>query len=541
MEYVYSFTVALFLTTVLIPLLINFPTNFRLAGLLYKIDHDPSSLPVVSGLAIVLGSCPVLIFLPSLQIEIFSTLTACAVIILVEQVSYSRKISYNALKLLSHCVAIVIVMLGGIVIHKVPFLGLDDASVWVSYPLTFFFLLSVINGSFFSDGLEEVAAGVYSLILMFIAFLAVLINHQEVVLMCLTVAGSIFGILRYNIFSSRILIGKIGSQCLGLISVCLAIIVTQSGQSALSPFLPAMILALPMINLMQRIFVRAFKKANGVSERNNIYTQLIDLGFAPYQIEFITMLFCVILLLNSYFLRFEMDLLVAAFFLSFSVIALFLINHPYLLKKSKNKNQYESREPYSRRNLWLRQLDAYYSTGAVILQRILIVFFIVSPFLLINANEQLAYITMAFGVLIVLLRIFLHEKIMYISRFASYLIIIILVSMLSMQLEASWRLYLVDIVLVLIAIVLVVVMRLTRKGAFNVVIQDLIILAGLIVTPVLLASNMDMTLIALIALRSAILIYSCEYLLARRTDENYRYLTVGAAAGLFSISIMMLS
>ena len=241
MELVYSFTIALFLTIALMPLLIKFSAQLRLIddpGADRKM-HD-KVMPRSGGLAIILGVFIPLPFLLSMDGYIPYLFIGSGIIILFGLLDDRAELNYKW-KLFGQSLAVIVVMMGGIVIHQIPFFGLEAMPVWMSWPLTFVFLLGVINGVNFSDGLDGLAAGTSLLALATIAILAMIVDDQKVALISLTVIGGVLGFLRYNTFPARIFMGDAGSQFLGFITACLAIAVTQSESSALNTFLPVII------------------------------------------------------------------------------------------------------------------------------------------------------------------------------------------------------------------------------------------------------------------------------------------------------------
>ena len=71
-------------------------------------------------------------------------------------------------KFLGQVLAVVLLMAGGVVIDQVPLMGFEGAPDWIRYPLTFFFVLGVINAVNMSDGLDGLAAGLAGAVLAFV-------------------------------------------------------------------------------------------------------------------------------------------------------------------------------------------------------------------------------------------------------------------------------------------------------------------------------------------------------------------------------------
>ena len=355
MEYVYSLSLALFLTIALIPILI------RVSWRLGLVDHPTAerkvhtnAMPRTGGLGIIIGAALPLFFLLPIEGYLRYLFLGCAITIFFGLLDDRFELSYKW-KILGQSLAAIAVMSGGVVMHQLPFFGFDDAPVWLSYPITFLFLVGVVNGVNFSDGLDGLAAGTSIMALLLIFVLALQCEDTAVALISLTLVGGLLGFLRFNTFPANIFMGDAGSQFLGFITACLAIIVTQSETSPYSVWLPVLILGIPIMDIVQVIPVRIHKKLPLPGpDKEHFHHQLGKLGFRHVEVVAVVYLLQTILMTGAYLMRYESDLAVAVFYTTFVVTILgallFANAHNWQFRERQRRNT--KRE---RRNRYLRR------------------------------------------------------------------------------------------------------------------------------------------------------------------------------------------
>jgi UDP-GlcNAc:undecaprenyl-phosphate GlcNAc-1-phosphate transferase len=128
---------------------------------------------------------------------------------------------------------------------------------WLSLPLTILWMVAVINAVNLIDGLDGLAAGVALIGLA--AFLAVALLHggsSPVQVVLAAGAGGVLGFLRFNLPPSTIHMGDSGSMLLGFVLGAAAISVTQAGRHGIPPWVPLLILALPLADTLRVIVMR---------------------------------------------------------------------------------------------------------------------------------------------------------------------------------------------------------------------------------------------------------------------------------------------
>jgi UDP-GlcNAc:undecaprenyl-phosphate GlcNAc-1-phosphate transferase len=193
-----------------------------------------------------------------------------------------RKELHHSVKFVGQFVAVGLVVLhGGLVIERFPFLEPDPLPPTLGIPLTIFALVGMINAINHSDGLDGLAGGESILSLAAIAYLALLDDGLEEAFIAAATAGGIFGFLRYNTHPARVFMGDNGSQFLGFTLGFLVVLVTQDVNTAVSPAVPALILGLPVIDIVAVLYLRMRSRGSWFrATRNHIHHRLLDIGLS---------------------------------------------------------------------------------------------------------------------------------------------------------------------------------------------------------------------------------------------------------------------
>ncbi|MEE8057515.1 MAG: MraY family glycosyltransferase [Pseudomonadales bacterium] len=539
MQLIYSFTVALFLTIALIPLLIRFSAQLQLLDT-PEDDRKIHSeiIPRSGGLAIVLGVFLPLLFLLPIDDEFKGLFWGAAVIVVFGYLDDRYELDYQW-KFFGQMLAVVAAMSGGISISQVPLMGLESASLWVSLPLTFIFLLGATNAVNLSDGLDGLAAGTSLLSLALIVVFALLQENQSVALVALTVIGGLLGFLRYNTFPARIFMGDMGSQFLGYMLACLAILASQGEQSAISSVLPLLLLGLPILDTMTVMTIRIKEKRSPFSPDNNhLHHQLMSLGLKHFEAVAIIYLIQVTLMISAYLLRFESDLLLLLFYLVFAVVIIGCLYSGY-----KKKGGYGGAKPAEpaeddmrdRRNQLLRKMDWVYNHSATVIEWSMATLMLTAAVMVHNVDSDFAVTSLVLAGSLVIFALLAIKHVAWVARaccYSSSVFVVYLVTIGGVDNDYM----LLDGLFVALVIFLMLAIRMTRKEDFRLDTQDLLVLLLVIMVPQLPFETLDNNAIGQIALRLAVLMYSCEFVLGR-IKTRYRVLTGASLASLLLVGL----
>lgn len=263
------------------------PLMLRVAPALGMMDRPQTrkvhSVPVgrVGGFGIVLGA-----LVPMIAVLPLDALTQSyilgSLVLFVFGTWDDRKELHHSVKFVGQFIAVGLVVLhGGLIVERVPFLDPDPLPKALGLPFTVFALIGMINAINHSDGLDGLAGGESILSLAAIAYLALLSDGSELVFVAAATAGGIFGFLRYNTHPARVFMGDNGSQFLGFTLGFLVILLTQDVNTALSPAIPALILGLPVIDIVAVLFLRMRKRGSWFrATRNHLHHRLLDVGLS---------------------------------------------------------------------------------------------------------------------------------------------------------------------------------------------------------------------------------------------------------------------
>lgn len=535
MDFIYSFTVALFLTIALIPLLIRFAPSLGLMDLPEARKVHVRAIPRSGGLAIALGvAAPLLVLMP-LQDPWRGVLLGAAVIIIFGVLDDRRNLNYRW-KFLGQIVAVSLAMHGGVLIDRCPFMGLEAAPPWLAYPLTFFFLVGVTNAVNLSDGLDGLAAGTTLLALVMLALLALMSAQWSAMLVCLTIIGGVLGFLRYNTHPAQIFMGDTGSQFLGFMAATLALLIVQHPQMAVSPVLPLLILGLPILDTLMVMTIRIAQRRSPFSpDRNHIHHQLIDLGFYHYEAVATIYLLQVLIIGLGFFLRYEADVILL------SIYGVFAAGVVGTLWSARRGGWRLHKEPISgreRRNPLLRRLTWFYRNSPLMVQVLTGAFFLAAALILQPLKGDNLLLTWMLSPLLILALVAMRRWPVWMTRICCYSTAILLSYLLSRDTSvAGWLPWLHGHLLVLAAL-LVLAIRMTRREQFSLDTQDLLVVLLILCVPMLPLETVGQFAVGEVALRLAVLMYSCEFLIGRAGGRALILLSSFATSSILLLAVL---
>ncbi|MEM8490031.1 MAG: MraY family glycosyltransferase [Pseudomonadota bacterium] len=538
-RYLASFMLALGAALVLIPLLIRYSAHIGLVddatGDARKIHSG--QMPRSGGLGIVTASAlAVLMVLPATT-GLLSFLAAALVVIafgLLDDVIAMKPLQ----KIAGQSIGIAIAMSGGMVISDVPLLG--QSPEWFSYPLTFIFVLAVINGVNFSDGMDGLAAGTTLMSLMLLFVLAVEAGHIEVAAVSLSVSAAVLGFLRFNTHPATIFMGDAGSQFLGFVVAWLAITLSQSDVTPMTTFMPLLILGIPVMDILQVVPVRVYKSLPLPGpDKEHFHHQIAKLGLFPYETVSLIYALQAILLAAAYLTRFLDDIYVFVFFLTFTTLVLgggFLAHHYGW--RVRSAAEVTARR---RRNRMFRAISVVHPYTGKFFGVAVHVILTVSALL----GSVLASTVAAIGFTIGLLTLFAYQLRMprlraLVPRVTSYLACAILVYGLTTSPVISDFNLALDLGFLALAFLLAIAIRITRRSYFWITPQDLLVLLFIgMLAPQLPINPGQGVEIGDLVFRTVVLLYACEYLLARGPKAQ-DYLVYASSSALLILGMQFL-
>lgn len=323
MDLMLGFLLAMSVTMALIPPLMQAATrwNFLDAPGARKVHTTP--VPRVGGIAMAAGTLLALL-LSGEFVQPMPAYLAGVLVLLLFGVWDDRVTLSAGPKLLGQVIAVLLIMTWGDVTIATTTLAERHALPgWLSWPLTFVFLIGVTNAINLADGLDGLAGGTTLLSLSALALLAFTSGTPFVGVVAIVIVGAILGFLRYNTHPARVFMGDGGSQILGFSAAVLAVVLTQDELTPLSSALPLLLLGIPIIDTLMVMTQRLLEGRSPLqADRNHIHHRLLALGFDHHEAVMGIYLLQASLFVTAWYLRYESDLTIIALFVGLSLLTI---------------------------------------------------------------------------------------------------------------------------------------------------------------------------------------------------------------------------
>ena len=342
---------------VLIPPLMRSAERLRIVDIPEGRKIHTSPIPRIGGVAMVIGALIPMIMWLSPEREVVGFLLGIIIILIFGVWDDWKNLDYR-LKFLGQIIAVLIVVVfGGLKIKYVPFMGTNPVPDFMAIPFTIFALLGITNAINLADGLDGLAGGTTMLSLGMIAILGYMVDGMSLVLIAVSVMGSVLGFLRFNTHPASVFMGDGGSQFLGFAAGVMAIMLTQEVNPVLSPAIAILILGLPILDTLMVMSQRIYEGRSPFSpDRNHIHHKLLALGFDHYEAVLLIYLAQSILVLSAFFLRFDSDFLVFSSYLLFCVGVIVFFHVAAITGWRMHTSQGEKSNSMVARGVrWLRQ------------------------------------------------------------------------------------------------------------------------------------------------------------------------------------------
>lgn len=185
-------------------------------------------------------------------------------------------------KLLGQCLAAAVAMYFGVMVHFVtnPFDGLL-ALGYLGLPLTFLWIIGITNAINLIDGLDGLAGGVSAIAAATMGVVALVQGQTAVAVTAFILVAAIAGFLPYNFHPARTFMGDGGSNFLGFVLACLAIMGTAKSAALISLFVPIVILGIPIFDTFFAIIRRIHNRAPiFMPDKDHLHHRLMAMGMS---------------------------------------------------------------------------------------------------------------------------------------------------------------------------------------------------------------------------------------------------------------------
>ncbi|MCF6157495.1 MAG: undecaprenyl/decaprenyl-phosphate alpha-N-acetylglucosaminyl 1-phosphate transferase [wastewater metagenome] len=164
-------------------------------------------------------------------------------------------------------------------VGNILFLGPIHLGIF-AIPVTIFCIVGVINAINMIDGIDGLAGGISFISLVSFAVLSYLNQQKELMIISTVLSGAVIGFLRYNWYPSKLFMGDIGSNSLGFTMAFLSIALSQKGKYSVSPMVPVLILAVPIVDTLTVMIKRKLRNESPFrAGKDHIHHVLLRMGF----------------------------------------------------------------------------------------------------------------------------------------------------------------------------------------------------------------------------------------------------------------------
>ena len=528
--------VGLFVTMVLIPPLVRVSAQLRLLDQpnARKVHVEP--IPRIGGIAIYVGVLMPLLLWAPLDGSFAFYLVGSGLIVLFGAIDDRHNLVFKW-KFAGQVLAIVLVMIGGIRFDVLPFFGLDPVTPWITYPISFLFLLGVTNAINLSDGLDGLAGGVSLLSLAAIAALSYAAGGATLYMAAAALIGAILGFLRFNTHPAVVFLGDAGSQFLGLTLASMTIMLTQDLNPALNSTLPLFIVGLPLLDTLSVIVIRLKNRRSPFAPDNrHFHHRLLGIGLRHYEAVAVIYALQALIIVLGFLNRYQSDALAFATFLVFSALVYSLMHTAeamaWRVRPAPVAGQGSPAGFVERRNMLLRRIAWLPMASAYYVQLGVAAFLIGGTVFADPPPRDIAVVAAGVAVMLIFAHFFLNLWTRLFVRVGVYLLSLFVVFLIAPMTASDYRLdWAVDGYLVALCAGLALAIRLTRRETFQMTPQDLLVLFVVLAIPNLpveIATNFP---VGTTALRAVVVFYACEYVL-NRNRMSYRSLRVASFIGL---------
>lgn len=248
-----------------------------------KVHTAPT--PRVGGIAIYLGFVAGALLLGVYTRQVAAVLIAGSVVFLTGFIDDYKDISPK-FKLAGQFVAALILVAAGFSIRFIsnPFTGSTVSLGLLGIPITVVWLVGVSNAVNLIDGMDGLAGGVSAIAA--VATAIVCLSQGEAVAAALAgiLAASALGFLPWNFHPAKTFMGDCGALFMGFILGTLALMGLCKGATAISVFIPFLILGVPVFDTFCAIIRRLFlHKPIFEADKMHLHQVLLSLGLGQRQ------------------------------------------------------------------------------------------------------------------------------------------------------------------------------------------------------------------------------------------------------------------
>jgi len=166
----------------------------------------------------------------------------------------------------------------------------------LAIPMTIIGIVGVCNSINMIDGLDGLAGGISLTTFSSFAFLSFISNNPVLMLLSMSICGTLLAFLIYNWHPAKLFMGDAGSLFLGFAAGFMSIALTQGQNSLITPVTPLLVLAVPIVDTVTVMTKRLMKNKNPFhADKRHLHHILLKMGYSNRQTA------TIIILLSAFF------------------------------------------------------------------------------------------------------------------------------------------------------------------------------------------------------------------------------------------------
>ena len=248
--YFLTFILALLLSLYVTPLVKKAALQF---GIIDKPDgklkQHKTPVAYLGGLAIYISFLVSLALTFSFDQEVLGLLLAGTIIVVLGLIDDFGVLS-PVVKLFGQSIAIFVLIRSGI------YIKLEFMPWYVSFPLSFLWLIGITNAFNIIDVMDGLSTGVALICSLVLFVLGIWNDRITIAIMAISLGGSLLGFLRYNFEPAKIYLGDTGSMFIGMMMGALAMIGDYTSKNVLACLTPVIILGVPIFDTLFVMYIR---------------------------------------------------------------------------------------------------------------------------------------------------------------------------------------------------------------------------------------------------------------------------------------------
>lgn len=178
-------------------------------------------------------------------------------------------------------------------VHVAGVAGFLPNEVWLSVPLTLFWLLACTNAFNLVDGLDGLAAGMGLVASLTMLIAALQEGNMQLAYASIPLVGALLAFLCFNFNPATVFLGDSGSMLIGFLLGCFGVVWAQKSATLVGMTVPLLAVSIPLLDVSLTILRRFLRNQPIFSaDRGHIHHRLLDRGLAPARAVLVLYLVC---------------------------------------------------------------------------------------------------------------------------------------------------------------------------------------------------------------------------------------------------------